>query len=329
MSHRKSAAPPRFGKVRAYCALAFLLAVSAGCGGDDAGPAGVTKIVVEPNQTLSTAPHRFDVYRPEDADKAVVFLHGGGGTKELFAYQLGVKRTAGDSDYDAENEQILIDNKAIAVFPQGQAIPSAPAAYTWNNYVMDSGQDDLQFIRDLVAHISTQFGVSRIFVVGHSNGGMMVNRVWCEAPELFEAYIAISGPPSQRFEDTQTPCAPAIAKPFLTIVGARDDVLQNDDWEAQSWTVNPILAASPAFVDPVLIGDRFMFPERVTRRCGGTVQSGDADAVKDGKLATWSFCDGSIELIRVETAGHSVDSLESASGRSLLEFAFDFINAPR
>jgi predicted esterase len=325
MDHHRSSLPA-WRRPYAVCALAFLLAISGGCGKDSNPNTVVSGVIVEPNQKLSTAPHLFDVYRAEDADKAIVFLHGGAGTNYFFAYQLGLKRDPVGSNYAVADGRVLVDNKAIAVFPQGQAIAAAPVSYTWNNYVMDSGQDDMQFIRDLVSHIAARYNVTKFYVVGHSNGAMMINRIWCEEPGLFDAYVSIAGPPSVHFSDGQTPCSPTTVKPILNIVGAQDDVLQNADWEAQVWTINPVLAASPSFVDPDLIGERYFFPTRVTLRCGGTVQAGDADAVSDGATATWTFCNGSIRLIRIESAEHSVESLESASGFSLLDLVFDFIS---
>jgi poly(3-hydroxybutyrate) depolymerase len=305
--------------------LVCLLAFSGGCGdgGHDPNP----EIVVEPNLTLPAAPHEFDVYRAAGADKAVVFLHGGGGTKESSAHELGLKRDPGASNYDVANRRILLDNKAIAVFPQGRAVEAAPLSFTWDNYVMDSGQNDMRFIRALAEHVVAQYDVARICIAGHSNGGIMVNRVWCEAPELFDAFVSIAGPPSERFLDAETPCFPTETKPFLAIVGSRDGVLRNEDWEARTWTINPLLTDSPAFVNPVLIGERYFLSTRVTLRCDDTVGPGDADAVTEGAVTTWSFCDDAIRLVRIESAGHTLESLEGTSGLGMLEMVFDFMKA--
>ncbi len=313
----------------AFLALAILLPISGGCGGDDnSTPDQGSKIIVEPNRTLSTAPHRFDIYRVKGADKAIVFLHGGGGSKEQMAYNMGIKSNAGDSNYEVANEQMLLDNNAMTVFPQGQALAAAPTVSTWSNYATVSGQDDVQFIRDLISYIKSQYGVSKTYIVGHSMGGVMVSRLWCEAPELFDAFISVAGPPSEHFLAGGTPCSPTAVKPFLSIIGSQDGVLQNLDWEAQTWTIDPLLTQNAAFVDPVLIGERYFLPTRVTLRCGGTVNAGDADAVKNGAVTTWSYCGTSIRLIRIEGAGHSMESMESVSGLSMMELFFDFINEP-
>lgn len=323
------------GRNYRVCALMFLLTIFGGCAGgspDSSPEPEPPRIVVEANQTLSSGQGQVersvDIYRATNADKAIVFLHGGAGNKHIFAYNIGINLSDVDSNYDAVNEQILLDNHAIAVFPQGKSIAEAPGAYTWNNYVMDSGEDDIQFLRDLVNFISTRYHVSKFYIVGHSNGGMMVNRTWCEAPELFDAYISIAGPPSEHF--LSTPCSPpAEVKPYMGIVGSLDDVLQNTGkWEEQTWTIKPaiVLGAYPAFVNSVLIGERYFLPYRVNLRCGETVHDGDTDAIVDGNITTWSFCNNSVKLMRVEDGEHSMQSMEIASGHSMLDIVLDFIN---
>ncbi len=330
MDHDNSFTVPVNPRRYAFCALVFLLTISGGCAGeDDVAPDHGSKIVVEPNKTLSTAPHTFDVYRAVGADKAIVFLHGGGNTKSYFAYQLGLKSTPDDSSYDDINGQILLDNKAIAVFPQAQAPEAYPRAKVWNNYVEDSGQDDMQFIRDLVSFIAAHYDVSKFYLVGHSSGGVMTSRIWCEAPELFDAYVSIAGPASAHFLAPETPCSPTKVKPYLKIIGAQDGVWQNGDWEAQIWTLAPILELVPTLVEPDGIGERYFLPNMVSLRCGEAVRAGDADAVTDGTITTWSFCDSSIELVRIEAGGHAIESLEGASGYSMMKFVFDFINGTK
>jgi hypothetical protein len=56
-----------------------------------------------------------------------------------------------------------------------------------------------------------------------------------------------------------------------------------------------------AFIDPVVIGERYFLPTRVTERCGEEVKDGDDSAITVGSITTWSFCDNSIRLLRVES----------------------------
>ncbi len=289
-------------------------------------PGGQPNVLVETNQKLSTAPHLFDVYRATNADKAIVFLHGATGTKHFFAYQLGLIPSSVEGDYIGVDEQTILGNKVLAVFPQGQAVLAAPLAFTWSNYVMTSGQDDVQFLRDLVAYLSAHYQITRFYIVGHSNGGMMANRIWCEQPDLFEGYVAIAGPPSERFLAPETACAPSVVKPYIGIVGSQDDMLQvTGNWEAATWSINPLFATGEQMLDPVIIGERYYLSDRVSRRCGESVMDGDADAVTDGNVTSWSFCGDSIKLLRIESGKHTLESLQSTSGKNLLDFVFDFI----
>jgi predicted esterase len=283
-------------------------------------------VVVETDQNMSATEGTFDVYRAPNADKVVVFLHGAMGTKHSFAYQLGLVGSIVEGDYSGVNEQVLLDNRAIAVFPQGRAVAEVPLATTWDNYVMKSGRNDAQFLRDLVAYMEGRYHISRFYLVGHSNGGMMVNRAWCETPELFDAYVSIAGPPSEHFLLPGT-CSPSRVKPYLAIVGSEDMTLQvPGHWGDMQWAINPVLVNPAAFVDPVLIGERYFLDKRVhMMACGETVGAGDIDAVTHGAVTLWSYCNDSIQLVRVEAGGHSFNALQTAAGRSMLDLAFAFL----
>lgn len=279
-------------------------------------------VIIEPNQYLTTSPNAFDVYRANNADKAIVFLHGGGDTKERVAYNLGLKSTQSNSSYQVANEQLLLDNKVIAVFPQGQAIKLAPNARTWSNYVMTSGEDDMEFLRKLVSYIKTHYHVSHVFLAGHSNGGMMTSRIWCEEPELFDAYIALAGPPSEHFLNHTTPCTPDEIKPYLGIVGSQDNVLQDSNWAAQKWTIDPTLTTSRAFIDPVLIGAQYFLNLQTVSACSEVVDS--KNTTTKGVITSWSYCDGMIKLERIESSDHYLQEMGTVSGLNMFQYALDF-----
>ncbi len=291
--------------------IVFLLIY--GCSGSDPRavsgpqPAGV---VVEPDQKLSTAPHAFDVYRATNANKAVIFLHGSGGNKLHAAYQFGITLSDMDSNHVSVNEDMLLANRALAVFPQGQAVTDQPIDNqfkdaTWSNHVTDSGYNDKKFISDLVGHISAQYHINRFYIVGHSTGGMLANQIWCEGLDLVEGYVAIAGPPSEYFLASETTCSPTVVKPYLGIVRADDSVLGvSGNWDAQTWAINKTAMglSDVAWVDPVVAGERSFLKTRVMMRCPDGEQVQDSDAgVSDGQYITkWSFCEDSIRLLKVE-----------------------------
>ena len=118
----------------------------------------------------------------------------------------------------------------LLAFPQGQSLQSCQQppcnAFTWNNFVMDSGQDDVGFLSALAAELRGG-GVSaaapaatataafpalppgaRLSLAGHSNGGMMANRVWCETGDaVFDAFASFEGPMPRRFDANVTRAA--------------------------------------------------------------------------------------------------------------------------
>ena len=57
---------------------------------------------------------------------------------------------------------------------------------------MSSGQDDVSFLRALVSHLRGSLSLPRMYLTGHSNGGMMANRMWCETGDsLFDGFVGL------------------------------------------------------------------------------------------------------------------------------------------
>jgi predicted esterase len=243
-----------------------------------------------------------DYYIPNNATVAVIFLHGGGGTKESLEYSLGIKADSTATDYSlsSSGQSWLLSEQVMAVFPQGQTV--AGANWTWRNYVMDSGVDDVQFLQDLVSSIRSSTSlphITKIYLVGHSNGGMMANRMWCESPDTFDGYAAFAGPPSVHLDPSSgsDPCSPTVIKPYLSIVGDHDTVLQTaNESKAQDWVINPVLVIQPAaWVDPVpmVMNDELFYPKRVTLKCATNTVN---PTTVSGQITTYSDCSGSLKL---------------------------------
>jgi serine/threonine protein kinase/predicted esterase len=137
---------------------------------------------------------------PSNAVDAVVFLQGGGGTKEGFAHALGLNVDAGPSrELSPEGRAWLLARRIVAVFPQGQYVGQSSSGKTWSNHLMISGVDDVFFLQDLAAALRADTPLphlERLFLAGHSNGGVMANRMWCESSATFDAYGSLAGPPA-------------------------------------------------------------------------------------------------------------------------------------
>jgi poly(3-hydroxybutyrate) depolymerase len=188
----------------------------------------------------------------------------------------------------------------MAVFPQGQHVVGQPLATTWSNYVMSSGEDDVAFLQALVAAIKADGDFSHItkfYLVGHSNGGMMSNRVWCESPNTFDAYGALAGPPSTQLDSGGAhPCNPGVFKPYIGIVGDSDTQLQTaGNMGAANWSVKNYNGSSSAWVSPTVLNDLLYFATRVTAKCSGSVSG----PVSSGQLSTYTGCANTLKEIIV------------------------------
>lgn len=287
-----------------------------------------------------------DLYIPSNATSAIVFLHGGGGSKEGFAYNLGIKTTSNSVTYAMTSaaQTWLSQEKVIAVFPQGLTVGGFN--WTWNNHVMNSGADDVAFLQNLVAALksdSTLPAISKVYIVGHSNGGMMANRMWCESPNTFDGYVALAGPPGIYYNTSgSNPCNPTSLKPYMGVVGDHDTVLQStSNMNATAWTINSSLVTnSSAWVDatPQVLNDKIYHTHRVSLKCSGSVGT----PTTSGQLTTYSDCSGSVKLVVIAQAagggstsggdhciaslsGPCVTTLTGTIGIDLKDFAMTFL----
>lgn len=266
-------------------------------------------VSVRSNQAISGYPHAIDMYIPSNAQAAVIFLHGGGGKKEGLAADLGIKNDSTGTNFNLTNagQTWLINEKVMAIFPQGQTL-SGYNGWTWNNYVMVSGQDDVAFLKALVAAIKADTSlpaVTKFYLVGHSNGGMMANRMWCESPTTFDAYGALAGPPSNHLDPStgDHPCAPTTVRPYIGIIGNMDRVLRsNGNMAASTWVLSPVLYIGnpPTWADasPTVMNEKLFHSTRVGLKCGGSVNT----PTTSGSLTTYSDCSGTLKLIVVTQA---------------------------
>lgn len=266
---------------------------------DATSPAAAT-VTIRYNQTISGFPHKIDEYIPSNATSAIIFLHGGGGKKEGFAYNLGLKSTDDTSSYllTSDGETWLKNNKVAVIFPQGQN--RVALSWTWTNYVMDSGENDVSFLQNLKASLvadSLFANVTKYYLAGHSNGGMMTNRMWCESSTTFDAYGALAGPPSTELASTGAhPCSPSTVKPYMAIVGNADQQLQTSgQMNATSWSLYNYNSSSSAWVNGAVLNEKVYYSNRVSAKCSASVNS----PTVSGQLTTYSDCSQSLKLVVV------------------------------
>ncbi|NQZ00732.1 MAG: hypothetical protein HRT45_08695 [Bdellovibrionales bacterium] len=179
------------------------------------------EVSVQRNVSLRRHPHLIDTVLPELVNaqtKVVVVLHGGGGSKEGIAINLGLL----DRETGQYNTQFLAKQNLGVVFVGGMSIKESPGATGWTNHVMVSGQEDMSMLRDISLKLR-HGGFQNLYLIGHSMGGVMVNRVWSEQPELFSAYGSSAGPMAASLLKS---CRPSDAKPYIQVTGNFDRILQ-------------------------------------------------------------------------------------------------------
>jgi len=317
-------------------AAAFCLSLAA-CGGssDDANADPETAqadeaskshaLAVAQTNTLQTSviipgfPHKVDVYRPAGATKAIVFLHGHGGRNWQIAYDLGFNRVMAPVVAKNVNWDWLASNGIIAVFPQGQAI--AGSLPTWSNYVFNSGQDDVAFLKALSSFVKTQYGASEVSLSGHSSGGVMTARMWCEATTSFKGYVSIAGPMvSPNYPGLGTTCTPLAPAPYYMLVGNKDTKLINFTIGVVSPTPEQMAAG---LTDTILVSEWMRHSDRSKRNCSETPALQSAAVAASGP--TWNSCDSRVRYSVVANADHPIASLEQNAGMRMADIVAGFV----
>jgi polyhydroxybutyrate depolymerase len=109
--------------------------------------------------------------------------------------------------------------------PDVKKYPCPPECGSCGRCGWISCHDDIGFLKKLVETISTDFQIDadRFFVTGFSNGSMMVNRIACEASELFAGAALVGGRVERGFE-----CTPKTRLPLLQMNGGRDETVPDD-----------------------------------------------------------------------------------------------------
>lgn len=162
------------------------------------------------------------VHIPEGYDPGKLYpvlfgFHGGFGTAEQFERSSHFSTLADERGF-------------IVVYGQGTAwgLVKAPV---WNagdccGQAVESDRDidDVGYVRSVIADIQNRYSVdtSRIYMAGMSNGGMMVNRLACEASDLFSGGAAVSG------TIVFSPCNPDKSIPMLLMHGTADENVPYD-----------------------------------------------------------------------------------------------------
>ena len=123
-------------------------------------------------------------YDDVEAVPLLLALHGGMGSAQQFEKQTGFNEIAERDGF-------------IVVYPDGLGVFKY-SLHVWNSGYIRAGigqnADDILFLYTLIKHLQTTYRIdpSRIYMTGHSNGGMMTYRMGGEHAEIFAAIAPVS-----------------------------------------------------------------------------------------------------------------------------------------
>lgn len=288
-------------------------------------PSGTYPPQVYNNLTFGSYPHKVDIILPPNKDqntRALVMIHGGGGNKENFAFSLGFRKTeAGTYSLDPDSvngylEDFLIQHNVALIFAQGQSIPQKPDSFTWSNLIMTSGQNDVAFLNLLAQELRTTYHFSRVYLAGHSMGGSMTNRMWCQSPQSFDGYGSIAGPLSTQL---YTSCNPSVKKPYIHIAALNDRIIQIVEdptvgpninhatdttltLDSLTRTFGGVALVHPA---PEFQNELVSYGWRANLMCSEVASAKVyAPIGTNWKTATQENCGGALKMIQVKNADH-------------------------
>lgn len=152
-------------------------------------------------------PAGYDASRPAPL---LLVLHGygsGGALNNLYMHMTSIADAKG----------------FLYVSPDGTVDKAGKRFWNANDGCCDfdgTGVDDVGYLTSLVKEIASVYAVDpkRIFVMGHSNGGYMTNRLACDHAETFAAAVSWAG---ANWSDAAK-CAPSVPVGFLQMHGTAD-----------------------------------------------------------------------------------------------------------
>ena len=161
--------------------------------------------------------------------------------------------------------------------------------------------DDLGFIEKMVDRLVTSGTAKKdeVYLVGYSNGSKLAYYFACEPDHPFAAFVTLTG---SIHETVATDCDPKVV-PYLAMAGTNDRILGYDGWTYPSGRTLSTPETMHIFVK--------------AHGCRGQSWFELPDVVPTDnstvRLVWWRDCntaDGSVRLLRVEGAGHTVPQPE-------------------
>jgi polyhydroxybutyrate depolymerase len=215
----------------------------------------------------------------------VMVLHGGQGSGEKTAQSSGMVAAADQYGF-------------VAVFPNA-------GDRQWNDgrSTTVSNIDDVQFIRDVLNNMKREQGIdrSRVYVTGISNGGILVQRLACEATRDFAAYAVVA---ANMPSALQPSCRPSRRAPIMFFNGTTDPLMPYNGGEIKRSKLLNMGAGGKVISTPSTIS----FWASVNG-CSTPREAAMPDTAADGtRVVAESFAScsrGDVVAYRIDGGGHT------------------------
>jgi polyhydroxybutyrate depolymerase len=189
--------------------------------------------------------------------------------------------------------EVADKNGFLLAYPNGTSRVSSDILLTWNGgdccgFAQQKNVDDVGFVRAIVADLQAQVDIDtkRIYASGMSNGGILSQRLACEAADVFAAVAPVAG--TLNFPG----CNPSQPISVIEFHGTGDQHIPYDGGYGPQSLVNVNFASVK---DSVGFWTSF-------DKCNSQPQT---ESVGDIKHETWTGCTASVELYTVINGGHA------------------------
>lgn len=136
----------------------------------------------------------------------------------------------GRVDFNAiADEQKTVENKKfIVVYPRGLMRQLRGTERGWETYT-ESNTEDVEFFKAIVTELKKTYSVdmSRIYLAGFSNGGMMAYKAAHQAGDFFAAFASVGGFPVNESHLFHADSQPT---PFIHIQGKADQIFSESTY---------------------------------------------------------------------------------------------------
>lgn len=191
----------------------------------------------------------------------------------------------------------LADTEGFLVaYPQGLGSPTDWNAGACCSAASEGDRDDVGFLNAVIDDIAakTCVDLSRVYVMGFSNGGMMAYRLACEDASRFAAAASVSGSAVVPLDT----CAPSHPMPLMHVHGNADPLVPYDGGPGAL-----PLSGRPTPVFPSVADEVAAFRQKDSCPATSTVYFDQGDAHCDH----WGPCEDGSEVIQctIDQGGHA------------------------